>query len=67
MCLTLLGCLRVGVLNPKYKMQAAKMDLYFGMFDSLQETFFVIVEIFLYIGMLGYLLNEFREVIMCMW
>jgi len=51
-----------GVLVPKYNLQALKLDLYFGLLDSVGSTVFIVVEGILYLGMFGYLLNEFREV-----
>ena len=51
-----------GVFIPRYNLQAAQMDLYFNMFDSFGNAAFVVVESLLYVGMLGYLFNEFREV-----
>ena len=51
-----------GVLIPRYNLQTAKLDLYWGMLDDMESTLFVVIESLLYFGMFGYLLNEFREV-----
>ena len=51
-----------GVLIPVYSLQAITADLYRNMLESMGHTIFVVVEIILYLGMLFYLFNEFREV-----
>ena len=51
------------VLVPRYNLQTVKLDMYFGMLDTMSATVFVITEGILYVGMFAYLLNEFRELV----
>ena len=54
---------RAGIFTPNYNVQASRLDLYFGALDSASDTAFVVGEVFLYLGMAYYLLNEFRELV----
>ena len=50
-----------GVITPLYSLQTVKMDLYVSWLDTLYDTVSMIVECVLYVGMVYYLGNEFRE------
>ena len=50
-----------GVITPIYNIQTVKMDLYFSFLDTAYDTVSFIIEIVLYVGMVYYLGNEFRE------